>query len=381
MAVSGPGANVTISSIVLITEDGGKMMRFAPSLGRSTRRRLGGLALLAATVTGLVAAAAAVAAPPQETAQPTLDGTFRRGSTISTSNGAWSNNPTSYSYRWERCDGAGANCSTIGGQTGRNYRLRAADVGRTVRAIVTARNADGSGSANTKPSPVIADNVTPQNTSAPTISGTAAVGGTLTASPGTWTGAPRFAFTWLQCDPAGNGCSDTGARGETYGVRSQDLGRTIRVQVRATNPRGATTATSAQTALVRSSGGAGPAVPVSSVSLPDRLVVSGVSFSPTTIRNRTSTVTLRVRINDTRGRLIQGALVLATGVPFGRVTATPETATDASGIATMTFRPTARLPLVRGGSMVFFLRARKPGDSVLAGVSSRRLVQVRVVPG
>ena len=356
-------------------------MSSTPLLRGPVRRRLGGLVLLAATLTGLVAAAAAVAAPPQETLQPTLDGTFRRGSTIRTSTGGWSNNPTSFRYRWLRCDGAGANCATIGGQTARGYRLRAADVGHTVRAIVTARNADGEGSANTKPSPMIADNVTPQATSAPTISGSALVGGTLTAAPGTWTGAPRFGFTWLQCDPAGNACADTGARGRTYGVRSQDLGRTLRVQVRAQNPRGATTATSAQTAIVRSSGGAGPAVPVSSVSLPDRLVVSGVSFSPTTIRDRTSTVTLRVRVNDTRGRLIQGALVLATGVPFGRVTATPETTTDAQGLATMTFRPTARLPLVRGGSMVFFLRARKPGDSVLAGVSSRRLVQVRVVPG
>ena len=356
-------------------------MSSTPLLRGPVRRRLGGMALLAATLTGLVAAATAIAAPPQETLQPVLDGTFRRGATITTSTGGWSNNPTSFSYRWLRCDGAGGNCITIDGQTGRNYRLRAADVGRTVRAIVTARNADGAGSANTKPSPVIADNVTPQNTSAPTISGTAAVGGALTASPGTWTGAPTFGYTWLQCDPAGNACADTGSRGQTYGVRSQDLGRTLRVQVRAQNPRGATTATSAQTAVVRSSGAAGPAVPVASVSLPERLVVSGVSFSPTTIRDRTSTVTLRVRVNDTRGRLIQGALVLATGVPFGRVTATPETTTDAQGIATMTFRPTARLPLVRGGSMVFFLRARKPGDSVLAGVSSRRLVQVRVVPG
>lgn len=357
-------------------------MSSAPSLGRSTRRRLGGLALLGATLTGLVAAAAAVAAPPQETLQPTLDGTFRRGSTITTSVGGWSNNPTSFSFRWERCDAAGANCATIGGQTGRRYRLRAADVGRTVRAIVTARNADGSGSANTKPTPVIADNVVPQNTSPPTIAGLALVGGTLTASPGAWTGAPRLGITWLQCDAAGNACADTGARGRTYGVRAADLGRTLRVRVRATNPRGATTATSAQTGLVRTSGGgAGPAVPVSSVSLPDRLVVSAVAFSPTAIRNRTSTVTLRVRVNDTRGRLVQGALVLATGVPFSRVTATPETATDGQGIATMTFRPTARLPLVRGGSMVFFLRARKPGDNLLAGVSARRLVQVRVVPG
>jgi hypothetical protein len=40
-------------------------------------------------------------------------------------------------------------------------------------------------------------------------------------------------------------------------------------------------------------------------------------------------------------------------------------------------QPTTRLRLVRGGSMVMFLRARKDGDSILAGISSRRLVRVR----
>lgn len=348
-----------------------------------TRRHISLLALLAAALTGLVAAATALAAPPAETAQPTLDGTFRRGSTISTSNGAWSNNPTSFTYSWQRCDAAGAACATIPGQTARTYRLAPADVGRTVRAIVTARNADGTGRANTKPSPVIADDVTPANTQPPTITGTPVVGGTLTASEGTWTGAPSFAFIWLQCDQSGANCGDTNARGRTYGVRSEDLGRTIRVQVRATNPRGSTTAQSAQTSVVRpaSGGGAGPAVSVTQVSLPERLVISGFSSSPSAFRNRRDPVTLRVRVSDTRGRLVAGALVLATAVPFGRVTAAPETATDSSGVASITVRPTFRLPLQRGASVVFFLRARKPGDSVLAGVSTRRLVQVKVIPG
>ena len=351
---------------------------------KHSHRRIAILALLAATLAGLVAAATALAAPPAETAQPNLDGNFRRGSTITTSNGSWSNNPTSYNYRWQRCDGNGNACGTIQGETRPNYRLTPGDVGRTLRAIVTARNADGSGQANTKPSPVIADDVVPGNTQPPTISGSPVVGATLTATEGTFTGAPSsFAYIWLQCDGAGANCGDTNARGRTYGVRSDDLGRTIRLQVRATNPRGSGTGTSAQTAVVRpaAGGGAGPAVPVTSVSLPERLVITAFSSSPSAFRNRTDPVTLRVRVSDTRGRLIQGALVLASAVPFGRVSSAPETPTDASGVASIVVRPTARLPLQSGSSVVFFLRARKTGDNLLAGVSTRRLVQVRVIPG
>ena len=344
------------------------------------RRRSAFVGLLAVTLTALVAASTALAAPPQSTSPPELDGTFRRGSTITASTGSWTNSPTSFSYRWLRCDNQ--NCTPIAGATERRYRLVAADVGRAVVVEVTARNADGARTARSAFSPLIADNVLPANTSPPTISGTPTIGATLTADPGTWTGAPNLTFVWLQCDAAGNNCADTGARGRTYGVRADDLGRTIRVRVQARNPRGTSTATSAPTALVRQGSGApGPAVNVANVSLPDRLVISSVSFSPNVIRSRTSIVTLRVRVSDTRGRLIQGAPVFASGIPFGRVTQTPETLTDGNGIATITFRPTARLPMVSGASVVFFLRARKPGENLLAGVSTRRLVQIVVRPG
>jgi hypothetical protein len=347
---------------------------------RSPRTRGVLLALLATGLTCLVAAATALAAAPRSTSPPTIEGTYRQGSTLTTSNGLWANSPTSFSYRWQRCDTSGNNCALIAGATGRRYRLVQADVGHTIVSLVTARNADGSDTANSKPTPVIADNTTPQNSKLPSISGTPTVGGTLTADPGEWTGAPTFQFSWLQCDAAGSACTDTGARGRTYGVRSADLGRTLRVQVRATNPRGSSTAISNQTALVRASGGgAGPAVPVSSVSLPDRLVIS--AFSSTPFRNRVDPVTMRIRVSDTRGRLVQGALVYVTAVPFGRVTVAPETATDSNGIATVSVRATSRLELRRGTAVQFFLRARKPGDDILAGVSSRRLVQVQIIPG
>ncbi len=348
------------------------------------------LTLAATALVALTAAATALAAPPREQSQPTLEGgPFRQGSTLRAGNGIWQNNPTSFAYRWQRCDatGNGTGCANIAGANAQNYRLVQADVNRTVRVLVTARNADGNRTANSKPSPLIGDNAAPQVVTEPSVTGSAAVGQELTANPGSWTNIPdRYAYQWQQCDSAGNSCAAIGgATGRVFGVRSADLGRTIRVEVTAVNPFGRTAKTSNPTGIVRSTagggGGSGTAVSVTNVSLPDRLVISAVSFSPSAIQNRTSTVTMKVRINDTRGRLVQGALVLAEAVPFGRVNTSAETATDSNGIATITFQPTARLPIVRNTAVQFFLRARKSGENVLAGISSRRLVQVRVVPG
>lgn len=341
--------------------------------------------LLIAVLAALTAAATALAAPPREVSQPTLEGgPFRQGSTIIAGNGLWSNNPTSFTYQWLRCDANGAACGNIAGATNQRYRLVQADVGRTVLVHVRARNADGARTANSKASPVIGDNAAPKTVVEPSVSGTAAVGQELTANPGTWTNIPdRFAYQWQQCDASGAACVViSGATGSIFGVRSADLGRTLRVEVTAINPFGRTPKTSNATGIVRASaGGGGTAVSISNVSLPDRLVISAVSFSPSAIRNRLDLVTMRVRVSDTRSRLVQGALVLAEAIPFGRVNTSAESATDSNGIATITFRPTIRLPIVSNTAVQFFLRARKAGENVLAGVSTRRLVQVRIIPG
>lgn len=354
-----------------------------------TRGRAATTALLAALLVGLVAAATALAAAPRTTSPPTISGKFRQGETLTTDNGQWANNPTSFSYRWQRCDTSGNNCANISGATKNTYRLVQSDVGQTVRSLVTARNGDGNSTANSRQSPVIADNTAPGNTTLPSISGSATVGETLTAQEGSWTGAPdRYTYQWRQCDAAGSACAAiSGATGKIYGVRSADVSRTLRVEVTAVNPRGRSTAISNATAAVRASGGgsggggggSGTAVPISSVSLPDRLVTSAVSFAPTAISNRNEVITLSVRVSDTRNRLVQGALVYATGVPFGLITAMPEVATGSNGVATLQFRPTARLALRRGAVQIF-LRVRKPGDDVLAGVSSRRLIQITIRP-
>jgi hypothetical protein len=99
----------------------------------------------------------------------------------------------------------------------------------------------------------------PANTALPTITGTTTVGQTLTAREGTWTNSPTsFAYQWLRCNGGGNNCVKV-ANGtqKTYTLVGADAGRTMRVEVTATNADGSATARSAQTAAVAPATSAG----------------------------------------------------------------------------------------------------------------------------
>jgi len=83
----------------------------------------------------------------------------------------------------------------------------------------------------------------PANTVGPVISGSATVGGTLSTTNGTWTGAATIAYTysWLRCTTAAVAtCADIpGATARTYTPVSADLARYLRVRVVGTNGQGA----------------------------------------------------------------------------------------------------------------------------------------------
>jgi hypothetical protein len=111
------------------------------------------------------------------------------------------------------------------------------------------------------------------------------------------------------------------------------------------------------------------------VRLPHRLVISGVEFVPGVLRSR-QPYTGRFRVTDTRGYIVRDALVSVLGVPLGWINAVQEVRTNVEGLATVQLQPTARVR-INGGSIVKFIRARKEGDNLLAGVSSRRLVRIR----
>jgi hypothetical protein len=313
------------------------------------------------------------------------------GQTLTADTGTWSGKPGAFSFQWQRCNPNGESCGDISGATSKSYRLTDADVGNTVRVQVTARNGDGSTTANSKSTDIISGNAAPRNTAKPTISGKPVVGETLTADPGTWAEGPTFTYQWQTCDKNGANCNDiNGATGRTYGVRAADVDKTIRVRVTGKNLVDSTTVSSDTTAVVTSGTtapppkppvGVGAAISISAVSLPDRLVISQVKFTPSIIRSKSQPITGRFRITETQaGRPVTGAMVYAIGVPANRVSVPGEVQTDGSGWATITFNPLRGMPLKRGAQLTFFVRARKSGENPLAGVSTRRLVSVRISP-
>lgn len=240
--------------------------------------------------------------------------------------------------------------------------------------------------------------VKPDNNTPPSISGSATTGSTLTGNPGTWNGsAPiSFQYQWLTCNASGSSCGNiAGQTDKTYTVASGDVGTTIRVKVIASNADGSDNATSDATAKVAAgttttttTTPAPPTgcpaaktgvVPVTDISGAASLLISSFKTNPSTILGSTQSFTMNVKIGSTCGPAVSGALVYVTAVPYNQFSIPTEAPTDSNGEVTLTFNRLTGFPAARNqGLLVFFIRARKPGEDVLAGISNRRLVSVNV---
>jgi hypothetical protein len=88
-----------------------------------------------------------VVSPPSISSLPVVSGAPQDGQTLSASSGAWSGGPTSYAYQWQRCDGSGSACGDVAGRASSSYAVGSADVGTTLRVVVTATNSGGAASA------------------------------------------------------------------------------------------------------------------------------------------------------------------------------------------------------------------------------------------
>ena len=361
-------------------------------------------ATLAAFSLAGIAGAQQEKSPPVVRSLPTVEGEAREEKTLTAKNGEWvGKTPITFAYQWRLCKADGTSCADIAGQTNATYTVRAADVNNTLRVRVTATNADGSATAASRATPVVVSKTNPASAklgppvvrSLPTVEGEAREEKILTAKNGEWDGrAPiTFAYQWRLCKADGTSCADiAGQTNATYTVRAADVNNTLRVRVTATNADGSATAASKVTPVVVSKTNPLPpgsplgavrlasgltSIPASSVTLPNRLVISNLQFSPPVVRSRVP-FTGRFRITDTRGFAVRDVLVRVIGVPYSRVRQTSEQATDMNGWAQIQLRPTARLQLRNGYFITMFVRARKQGDDLLAGVSTRRLVQVRL---
>lgn len=81
---------------------------------------------------------------PANTVPPAVTGTSVVGQTLSTTNGTWTNSPSTYSYQWYR------GVTLISGATNSTYTLVQADAGNTsnIKCVVTATNSAGTASAD-----------------------------------------------------------------------------------------------------------------------------------------------------------------------------------------------------------------------------------------
>jgi hypothetical protein len=234
-----------------------------------------------------------------------------------------------------------------------------------------------------------AQQAAPVNTSPPTVSGTPQVGQRLTGNRGQWSNNPTdYNDSWRRCDRNGGSCSTiSGAEGRTYTLTSADAGDTIRFRVEAVNADGRTFASSVPTAVIRPAPtppaapagcGANAPLPVASILAPDRLNIDQYTISPSIVGRSTRTITVRFHVSC-RGKAVQGALVYTPAVPFNQFTIPPEQATGADGWAELTMTQLSGFPAARRQQLlVVFARARKPGENLLGGISTRRLVSFPV---
>lgn len=136
-----------------------------------TRRLLHTLSLAAFALVFATGAAGAVGLAkkaPTNTALPAISGTPQTGQTLQASAGSWIGQTSGFSYQWLRCDGAGAACATIAGQTAATHLIATGEAGATLRVSVTAWNKSGNSVATSGATGVVSTPaVTPPSSPSP----------------------------------------------------------------------------------------------------------------------------------------------------------------------------------------------------------------------
>ena len=239
-------AGATSSTYTLADTDEGKVIKVEVSFTDDE----GNAESLTSAATDAVAAGSIPNSPA--TGAPTISGTVQVAETLEADTSGIADadglSSVQYEYQWLADD------AEIAGATSLTYTLAAADEGKAIKVLVSFT--DDAGNEETLTSAAtdaVAAAPTPNSpaTGAPTISGTAQVGETLTADTSDIAdedglGNVQYEYQWLADD------SDiSGATNATYTLAAADEGKAIKVQITFTDDAGnAETLTSAATDAV-----------------------------------------------------------------------------------------------------------------------------------
>ena len=178
------------------------------------------------------AATAAVEPRPNTpaTGAPTIRGTVRVGETLTADTSGIDDanglDNVGYSYQWLADD------ADIAGATNNTYTLVDTDVGKTIKVrVIFTDNADNEETLTSAATAAVEPRPNSPATGAPTISGTAQVGETLTVDTSDIADADGmsgavFIYQWLA-----NGADVAGATSDTYTPVADDVGKAIKVKV------------------------------------------------------------------------------------------------------------------------------------------------------
>jgi hypothetical protein len=180
---------------------------------------------------------------PADVSRPAILGTAQQGDKLTARHGRFLN-ASSYRYAWKRCDAHGRHCAAIRGAAKASYRLTSRDVGHRLLVTVAGHNRSGTTAAVSSAATAVVVPPPPLSDSAPSISGSAIQGQTLTAALGKWSGKPTsYYFAWVDCNVGGGNCIFRSAASNTssaYELTDGDVGSTMRVEVWALNAYGET---------------------------------------------------------------------------------------------------------------------------------------------
>ena len=180
---------------------------------------------------------------PVNSTLPVISGTTTIDSVLTSTNGTWTNSPTSYAYQWKRgATNIGTNANT--------YQLVLADSTAEITCVVTATNAGGSTPATSNT--ITADNYAPINTVAPIVNciefDVAVANNTLQTTDGSWEngyGGITYTYQWYrQPDLGGTNDPIIGATSNYYNLLDADADYLVSCEVTATADGGSATAPS-----------------------------------------------------------------------------------------------------------------------------------------